>query len=479
MRLRTRISIMFPLVTVVLASTLAAGSLWLLRAIQLPDLESEAKQTAFFNASILRDRLASSTTIGRVVSNLERPTGGVGILWVNGEYYSSNIRQLSERKLPSDLWNKVANDRVPAIQRYRLPGSGQPVVVVGVPIRSADAAYFELSPLTNLEQTQNALAVALAAAVALTTVASALIGSRWASRMVLAPLGDVTEAAEAMASNKLDTRLPITDDPDLSGFVTAFNNMAEALQHRIERDARFASDVSHELRSPLMTLAASVEVLQRRRDDLPERAVSALDLLTADVNRFQYLVSDLLEISRFDSGSQELELSTLLPAEFLRQFGRAHCNRDVHVIGEEAVEELTIEADKRRLVQILSNLMDNAAKYAGGVTAMTVDLVDGGVEIGIEDAGAGVPESERLLIFDRFARGASAGNRGSDSGTGLGLSLVDEHVRLHGGRVWVDDARGGPPGARFAFFLPTETRSLHDEDDEDAPIDVLSVGADG
>ncbi|MPY92762.1 MAG: HAMP domain-containing protein [Acidimicrobiia bacterium] len=478
LRLRTRIGIMFPLVTAVLASTLAAGSLWVLRAVQVPDLEAEAKQTAFLNGSIVRDRLSSSTAnIGRVVSNLERPTGGVGIVWSEGEWYSSNIRQLSERKLPSDLVKLVLDedDPEPAIQRYRL-STGEPVVVVGVPIRSVDAAYFELSPLNNLEQTQKALAVALAAAVALTTVASAIIGGRFASRMVLAPLGDVTKAAEAIASDKLDTRLPDTNDPDLDGFVTAFNNMAEALQNRVERDARFASDVSHELRSPLMTLAASVEVLQRRRDEMPERAASALDLLAADVDRFQALVSDLLEISRFDSGTQVLDRQALLPCEFLREFARARCGPEVPVLCDTNLEEVTIEADKRRLLQMLSNLIDNADKYAGGVTAITIDEVEHGVEIGVEDDGTGVPDVERGLIFDRFARGASAGNRGSDSGTGLGLSLVDEHARLHEGRAWVTDARMAN-GARFAIFLPTETLSLDEDGDE--PLDVLSVGADG
>src|SRR4029078_10197925 len=97
----------------------------------------------------------------------------------------------------------------------------------------------------------------------------------------------------------------------------AFNDMAEALQLRVERDARFASDVSHELRSPLMTLAASAEVMQARRDDLPERAAAALDLLVGDVARFQSLVEDLLEISRFDAGAIRLHLEEPLAAALL------------------------------------------------------------------------------------------------------------------------------------------------------------------
>src|SRR6185369_10955725 len=115
------------------------------------------------------------------------------------------------------------------------------------------------------------------------------------------------------------TRLEATDDPHLGLLATSFNEMAQALEERVERDARFASDVSHELRSPLMTLSASTEVLQARREEMPERAAAALDLLVADVARFQGLVEDLLEISRFDAGAVRLHREDLQVAEFVRQ----------------------------------------------------------------------------------------------------------------------------------------------------------------
>jgi two-component system, OmpR family, sensor histidine kinase MtrB len=108
-------------------------------------------------------------------------------------------------------------------------------------------------------------------------------------------------------------------DSDLGALTAAFNGMADALQDRVERDARFASDVSHELRSPLMTLSASIEVMQARRDEMPDRAAAALDLLVGDVNRFRVLVEDLLEISRFDAGKVRLHMEELLVAEFVRQ----------------------------------------------------------------------------------------------------------------------------------------------------------------
>src|SRR5204863_9462234 len=135
-----------------------------------------------------------------------------------------------------------------------------------------------------------------------------------------------SQAAEAIAGGRLDTRLEATDDRHLGVLATSCNEMAQALQDRIERDARFASDVSHELRSPLMTLSASVDVLETRRDELSERSQAALDLLAAEVGRFSQLVEDLLEISRYDAGAVRLELDEIRLAEFVMEAVRASGN---------------------------------------------------------------------------------------------------------------------------------------------------------
>ena len=179
-------------------------------------------------------------------------------------------------------------------------------------------AYFEFFPLDDVDSTLSNLRVALVLAALITTGLGVLVGILSARRAVR-PLGTAAQAASAIAGGRLDTRLGHTEDPDLRVLTESFNDMAEALEKRVERDARFASDVSHELRSPLMTLAASVEVMEARRDDLPERAQSALNLLSGDVVRFQGLVEDLLEISRFDAGAIRLNMEELLAAEFVRQ----------------------------------------------------------------------------------------------------------------------------------------------------------------
>ena len=154
------------------------------------------------------------------------------------------------------------------------------------------------------------MALSLLLASVITTLLGVLLGV-FAARRAVRPVAEAAQAAKAIAGGHLGTRLPPTDDPDLGVLASSFNDMASALQLRIERDARFASDVSHELRSPLMTLSASVEVMEARRNELPERAQAALDLLTSDVSRFQGLVEDLLEISRFDAGAIRLHLEDL------------------------------------------------------------------------------------------------------------------------------------------------------------------------
>jgi signal transduction histidine kinase len=205
-----------------------------------------------------------------------------------------------------------------------------------------------------------------------------------------------------------------------------------------------------------MTLAASVEVLENSREEMPDRAQTALDLLSADVDRFQQLVEDLLEISRFDAGVVRLELEEVHLAELVMQAVSHSTDADVPVELDAELAGVVVNADKRRIVRVIANLLDNAAKYGGGATGVSLRQAEDGVQIAVEDRGEGVPEEDRELIFDRFNRGSVAGRRGSSEGVGLGLALVAEHVHLHGGRVWVESRGDGEEGARFVVQLPVE-----------------------
>ena len=301
------------------------------------------------------------------------------------------------------------------------------------------------------------------ASLVLATIITVLVGlilGIVSSERVVRPLAGAADAARAIADGRLDTRLEPTDDPDLNALTDSFNDMVARLQDRVERDARFASDVSHELRSPLMTLAASVEVLSSRRDELTERSQAALDLLVADVARFSGLVEDLLEISRYDAGAVRINRDTLRVNELVEQSVKASSLPRAPVHVEERCNQMVLNGDRRRLARVVANLIDNARNHGGGAASVRVVPAEDSashVWICVEDTGDGVPEADRERIFERFSRGAGASKRGAGEGAGLGLALVREHVRLHGGRVWMEPRRDATSGARFVVELPCET----------------------
>jgi signal transduction histidine kinase len=301
------------------------------------------------------------------------------------------------------------------------------------------------------------------ASLILATIITVLVGLMLgivSSERVVRPLAGAADAARAIAEGRLDTRLEPTDDPDLNALTDSFNDMVTRLQDRVERDARFASDVSHELRSPLMTLAASVEVLSSRRDELTERSQAALDLLVADVARFSGLVEDLLEISRYDAGAVRINRDTLKVGELVEQSVRASSLPRTTVVIDKRCKQMVLNGDRRRLGRVVANLVDNARIHGGGNAAVQVLPAEDSashVWICVDDSGEGVPDGDKERIFERFSRGAGASKRGAGEGAGLGLALVREHVRLHGGRVWVAARRDGSPGARFVVELPCES----------------------
>jgi signal transduction histidine kinase len=450
MGLRVRVTLAFAFGALILSAILASTTWALTRRNLLDQRETTALRQVYLNAKIVRDKLpVEPEQVLDLLGSLQTPTGSRPILRFQGSWFALTA-EFGEQSLPAALRRAVAQG-TPVRMRYTL--HGRPELAVGIPLPAAGAAYFEIVDLSELQSTLSSLGISLLGAAAVTTFAGAMLGW-WASRRALRPLADVSLAAEAIAGGRLDTRLEAIDDRDLAVLARSFNDMAQALQDRIERDARFASDVSHELRSPLMTLSAAAEVLETRRDDLAERPQAALDLLVAEIGRFQQLVEDLLEISRFDAGAARLELDEVRIAELVMQAVHASAGDEVPVELDAELAGTVVEADKRRLVRVIANLLDNAKKYGGGATSVSLRRVDDGVQIAVEDAGPGVPPDERALIFDRFARGGGAGRRGSGEGVGLGLALVAEHVRLHGGRVWVEDRLDGGEGARFVVELP-------------------------
>jgi two-component system sensor histidine kinase MtrB len=232
--------------------------------------------------------------------------------------------------------------------------------------------------------------------------------------------------------------------------------MAQTLQDRIERDARFASDVSHELRSPLMTLSASVEVMNNQREELPDRARSALDLMALDISRFQQLVEDLLEISRFDAGAAALEVEERDMRDIVHRVVEANAilaeRKGSAVRVDVPPEPCSAEVDPRRVERVLRNLLANAIEHGEGrPVEITVAGSPSAVAVRVLDHGVGMSPEDAAHAFDRFWRADPARAR-TTGGTGLGLAISQEDARLHGGTL---EAWGEPGvGAAFRLTLP-------------------------
>ena len=480
--LRARVTLAFAIGALLLSMGMSLLVLGVARSNLVSNSETGATRQMYINARIVRSNASpDGANIAELLGSLQTPEGSRPVLYQRcipeegneGEEecgpegrWSQQDPEYGRSALPPELRETVISG-TPAKMRFPHPTTGDKSLAIGVPIRDFDGAYFEIVSLESLDETLRDISFTLFGASIATVLAGAALGW-YASRRILRPLGEVGVAARKLASGELDTRIRVLVDPDLEPIITSFNGMAGTLEDRIQKDAQFSSDVSHELRSPLMTLQASLEVLENNRDDLNERGQSALDLLTADLDRFRELVEDLLEMSRFDAGVMHLELEEVLLGEFVRQVVRAN-GSDVPVepspdmVVDEDFGDVITALDKRRMARVLTNLLTNADKYGDGAVAVRIDADPDWVWIYVDDRGEGVPEEDRERIFERFNRAAAAHRRGASTGVGLGLALVAEHVRLHGGRVWVEDAPGA--GARFAVELPRIEIDHGDEGD--------------
>lgn len=447
--LRVRATVGFGVTGLIVA--VAAGSLTYVAARRylLQQRESTAMHQAYVNARLARNVLRTpEPDVRAFLTSLSGGSASESILRYRGEAFVTSVA-IGPDRIPADLQRVVGQGRV-GTQRFRDAG-GDLHLAIGIPVAAVEADYYEVVSLVELDNTLDLLARAMALGVGGATMVAAIIGWAAANRL-LRPLRPVADAAERIAAGALDTRLDDPTDPDLRRLTEAFNSMAAALEVRIERETRFAADVSHELRTPLAAVAAAVEIIHRREDQLPPQVTEAFTVLSAKIALFQRMVLDLLEISRLDGGSAVLDRDAIDLRHLIERLVDLHAAAGTSIEIADGVPT-HVWADRRRLAQAVGNIFDNATRYGRGVTRVGVrEPAPGWVRIEIDDQGPGVSEEERDAIFGRFARGAAGAAAGSDSGTGLGLALTAEHVRLHGGRIWAEDADSG--GARFVVEIP-------------------------
>ncbi|MEV6717374.1 HAMP domain-containing sensor histidine kinase [Lentzea sp. NPDC051208] len=448
--LRWRLAAAFGLGSFLLSSVLAMATWNLSSGYLLRQREQSAVQQAEVNANVIDEELRrGGEGLDKLLTGLTTGPDSTILLYRPHELRSSG-RQVDPSVLPPRLL-ELAHSGIAA--RQRLVVDGVPVIAVTLPITTGDVHYVELSPTLQLDRTFRFLSAVLIAGTVISGVLGVALGG-WAGRRALRPLTELTAVAHRVAGGDLRSRMPERADPDLAPLARTFNKTADELERRALRDARFAGDVSHELRSPLTTMLNAAEVLRRRREEIPGTAGRATDLLTSEVDRFARMVVDLLEISRLDQQEDDRALEPVDLGGLVRNVLATRSDAVVPEVEVDSTAPLVI-ADRRRLDRVVNNLLDNAERHAGGAVRVAVLRNDRKVRLEIDDSGPGVPAELRERIFERFARGAQAGSRGADSGSGLGLALVAEHVRRHDGRAWVQDRPGG--GARFVVEIPEAT----------------------
>ena len=446
--LRHRLVLAFGLVALLVSAVFAISTYLLARGYVLAQRERVVQHQAFADAIFVQRRLESAgADVSAVLTAAGTPAGHTIILNWRGQWYASSLDQ-GRDAVPAALRQRVTTGQSATL---RFQADHGPAMVVGVPVASVGAEFYEIAPLSELDGTLRLLSGILIGGALLATAAGAVLGA-WASRSVVTPLNRVAVTAATIAGGELDSRLAATDDPELATIVGSFNSMVDTLQQRINRDARLAADVSHELRSPLTTLVGSVDLLNARRDELPERSQRVLDLVTADLQRFRRLLDDLLELARSDAGLDHRPTAHVDLDELLRQV-LSEAGREPTILSGNT--RVFVAADKPRLSRLFRNLFENADTHGDGLSSVQVSRADGDVLILVDDSGSGVRPEDRERVFERFATGAT--QRRSSSGTGLGLALVAETAAAHGGAVWCTAAPGG--GARFVVRLP-EARLL-------------------
>ena len=451
--LRLRLVLIFGLGTLLLSSLLGTLTFFGVRNVLISQQQQTDLQQSFVNAALIRNTIYNAPlTLTNEVSAIQQSANSVVLLDIHGQWQTLNpqtpfIDVSSAERLATARGNVTAQTRM--VQSHL-------DYIVGIPVPAVQTQVFEVWQLDGLEHSMRVLLLVIGSAALLTTVLGAT-GGIWVARRTLRPLVVVSDAAARIAGGDFATRLPTTHaGSEVEQLTESFNTMVNQLVTKLERDARFASDVSHELRSPLTALAMSASVLEQHHDELDPAAQLSLTMLSAEILVFQGLIEDLIELSRSDAGANSLILEVLSISELTRQAVRSVTRRlggaEPPVEVEPELESARVLVDRRRFERIFANLMDNAQRYAGGISAIRLVTRGTCVQLNLDDAGPGISDAEHEQVFERFYRGRAAHDRSVVRGTGLGLALVREHVKSLEGDIRVTRSPEG--GARFQIELP-------------------------
>ncbi|MCU1424694.1 MAG: histidine kinase [Microbacteriaceae bacterium] len=347
----------------------------------------------------------------------------------------------------------------------REDGGVDPAIVVGSLLEVPTSGQYELYLVYNLSDTEDTLSFVQSTLWLGCLSLVLLIGAvtYFVVRLIVGPVKLAAETSQKLAAGQLEVRIPEKGDDVIATLARSFNGMADSLQRQITRLAslsqvqqRFVSDVSHELRTPLTTIRLAGDVLYDQRDTFPPATARTTELLHTQVQRFELLLADLLEMSRYDAGAVDLEMEPTnlvrLVEEAIDAVATLSESKGTHIRLEAPGGYFAAEVDARRIRRILQNLLANAIDHGEGKPIVVyVDSDETAVAIAVRDYGVGMTAAAMDRVFDRFWR-ADPSRQRSTGGTGLGLAISLEDAALHGGWLEVWSAPG--EGSCFRLTLP-------------------------
>ncbi len=399
--------------------------------------------------AVLDSRSVAASLAGGLapVTALEQvPSVGTSqpMIQVKGTWYTSGVT-VPPDALPSSLLAVAAKDG--GAQQRTTIGDEQYLLVA---IQLDTGIYVEVFPLRELDLILTIGGWLLVVQTLIAGIIGIFIG-RYTFARIIRPLHRLGAGARRIASGEFSTRIPLTRDPDLDPIAASFNGMAESVQSRIKREQRFSANVSHELRSPLTAVVGTVELLERNLADLPEREQELIGTLQTQTARMSQMLLDLLEISRIGNDDPLLKETVSVTTLCLDAIHIRGLPEDLIHVDE--TDHHLITTDTRRFERIVGNLIDNANRHGGGVTAIRIaritDTDPEHIVVTVEDAGPGIPINEVPKLFEPFTRGEEAKKT---SGAGLGLAIAIEQAHLLDVELRVESV--DPHGARFVMEIP-------------------------
>lgn len=419
--------------------------------------------------AVLEEVIASAITAGnneatREVVLLKAPTKSKA---ASGNYEMSS-GAIATKSVPEELRQEVQKNET-IHYRYGkliyLKGDTVDALFVGTRVNIPNGGRYEMylvfslaSQAATIHLVQNSLLVTGGALLFLIALITWLV-----VRQVVRPVREAARVATQFSKGDFSQRMQVESQDELATLAKSYNEMAQELEQQINRlenlsrvQQRFVSDVSHELRTPLTTLRMASEVIYNQRESFDPIVARSSELLMAQLDRFERLLEDLLEVSRFDA---EVAVLEVMEFDLISLINR--CVADLGVSSDAAAPaigivtenaQVTIQGDIRRVERIMRNLLSNALDHCEG-TPITIRVAstDTEVAIGVRDFGSGLDEASLIRVFDRFWR-ADPSRARVRGGTGLGLSIALEDARLHNGEL---DAWGRPgKGAHFVLTLP-------------------------